>query len=71
MASLLLSARAAAHTIAGVTGYDPRTILKALLEGIERVRPLKMREELRPHVEAWRDEQGLSSAGDTARIVTR
>jgi hypothetical protein len=52
-----IDARAEAYRLASVTGYDHRTCLKALLQGVDAVKPLKMREELRPHVEAWRAAQ--------------
>lgn len=48
-----VAARREAYRIAGVTGHDPRTILKALTDGLDLIRSFKTREELRPHVEAW------------------
>lgn len=49
-----LDARKEAYLLAALTGYDHRTCLKALLHGADAIHPQRMREELRPHVEARR-----------------
>lgn len=33
---------------------DPRTVLRAMREGADAIRPRVVRERLRPHVDAWR-----------------
>jgi hypothetical protein len=55
-ATIVLKAKTAALEIAAATGYDARTALRALLHGPDAIRPLRMREALRPHAEAWRAE---------------
>jgi hypothetical protein len=47
------AARSEAFRLAAITGLDPRTCLKALLFGADSLHPLRMRETLRPHVDAW------------------
>lgn len=59
---ILLDARKVALEIAALTGYDARTTLRALLKGVQIIRPLKMREELRPHVEKARARLGFNVA---------
>ena len=53
--------RAAAHEIAAKTGYDWRTALKALESGVEAIRPLKMRETLRPIVAEYLDRLAIKA----------
>lgn len=59
--SLRLEARRESFRIAGSLGrvVDPRTIEKALLEGLDRVRALEVRELLREPVAAFRVARGL------------
>jgi hypothetical protein len=62
-AATILKARTAALEIAAATGYDARTTLRALLHGADAIRPLRMREELRPRVDAWRTENLANRGG--------
>lgn len=45
--------RRGAGLIAVETGYHPQTVIRAIVEGIDAIRPQKIRDELRPHVEAF------------------
>lgn len=51
--------RQAANSIAGIVGCDHRTALRAMRFGADVVRTMKLREELRPHVDAWRARIGV------------
>jgi hypothetical protein len=53
-ATIVLRAKTAALEIAAATGYDARTALRALLNGPDAIRPLRIREALRPRACAWR-----------------
>lgn len=61
-ADLMLRARSAALEIAAKTGVDARTALRALLDGADVIRPLRMREALRPIVAEYRARLGLEGA---------
>ena len=62
----LLDLRTAAYEIAAKTGYDARTVLKALRDerGADAIKPLRMRETLRPHVDAYRARLGGGVTGE-------
>lgn len=49
-----LAERQQAYEIAKTVGCDHRTALRAMREGADVVRTMRLREELRPLVDAWR-----------------
>lgn len=46
--------RRAALAIAAEVGCDVRTAMRAMREGVDVIRQMRLREELRIHVERWR-----------------
>jgi uncharacterized NAD-dependent epimerase/dehydratase family protein len=40
--------------IAAATGCDPRTALRAIQNGADVIKPLRLREQIRPYVEEFR-----------------
>lgn len=45
--AVVLARRRAAHGLAAIVGCDHRTAMRALEQGVEAIRPLRLREELR------------------------
>ena len=60
--AIALEQKCEARRIGGLTRYDPRTVLKAIREGLDAIKTQRIREDLRPHVEALRGRWSSSSA---------
>ena len=61
----------AATKIAEMMGCDPRTALRAIVHGIEAIRPIRTRESLRQSVEDARYTLDLSSPDDDEWIAAQ